>query len=69
MKLRYAGKHKVAFVELGIEVEPGDAFTVEDAQAERYLRRADVKRAAGTAQSAPKVDVQAPPEQEPKETI
>lgn len=43
MRLRYAGALPVTFVALGLEVEPGVEFEVDDAEAQRLLARADVE--------------------------
>lgn len=42
MRLRYAGQFPVTFVALGLEVVPGAEFEVDDVDAQRLLRRADV---------------------------
>lgn len=43
MRLRYAGALPVTFTVLGLEVQPGDEFEVDDAEGQRLLRRPDVE--------------------------
>lgn len=43
MRLRYAGQQPVTFTVLGLEVQPGDEFEVDDVEAQRLLARADVE--------------------------
>lgn len=43
MRLRYAGALPVTFVALGLEVEPGVEFEVDDVEGQRLLARADVE--------------------------
>lgn len=43
MKLRYTGTAPVTFMQLGLELEPGAEFSVEDEQAPGYLARADIE--------------------------
>jgi hypothetical protein len=43
VRLRYAGPLPVTFVALGLEVQPGDEFEVDDVEAQRLLRRPDVE--------------------------
>jgi hypothetical protein len=43
MRLRYAGALPVTFVALGLEVEPGTEFEVDDVAGQRLLARADVE--------------------------
>lgn len=68
MRLRYAGPTPVTFVALGLSVEPGGEFEVDDVEAQRLLRRADVeevqpparRKAGKTATPADDAGVPAP---------
>ena len=62
MRLRYIGAVPVTFVALGLEVEPGAEFEIDDAEAQRLLARADVEQvpqALVRRKAAPKVAVPA----------
>lgn len=43
MRLRYAGQQPVTFTVLGLEVEPGAEFEVDDTEGQRLLARPDVE--------------------------
>lgn len=65
MRLRYAGQAPVTFVALGLEVDPGDEFEVDDVEAQRLLARADVEEVQPpvrrkTARTAVPVDAGVP---------
>lgn len=63
MRLRYTGQLPVTFVVLGLEVEPGAEFEIDDVEARRLLVRADIeevqaparRKAASAAASEPAV--------------
>jgi hypothetical protein len=43
LRLRYLGAIPTTFVTLGLEVQPGDEFDVDDATASAFTARADVE--------------------------
>ncbi len=45
MRLRYLGSIPTTFVALGLEVQSGDEFDVDDSAVPGYLARADVEAA------------------------
>jgi hypothetical protein len=68
VRLRYAGQAPVTFVVLGLEVEPGAEFEVDDVEAQRLLGRPDVeevpqaplRRVKAAKSAAPDDDAGAP---------
>lgn len=62
MRLRYAGQQPVTFTVLGLEVEPGDVFEVDDVEAQRLLARADVEEVPAPTARRSKAAKSAAPE-------
>lgn len=57
VRLRYTGKHATVFMEPGVgAVEPDGEFDVLEAEAERYLRRADVALASEDSSASQDAD-------------
>lgn len=62
MRLRYAGALPVTFVALGLEVEPGAEFEIDDAEGQRLLARADIEEVPAPTARRSKAAKSAAPE-------